>query len=108
MKILIENLTFESIIGILEEERSTPQKVTIDCTIDYPYSIGHFINYAEVAQTIEMTMKDKQFELIETALEVLTSTLKIHFPLIQELSLSIRKPDILQHCNVGVQHTTVF
>lgn len=108
MKILIENLTFETIIGILVEERVAPQNVNIDCTIDYPYSSGHFINYAEVAQTIEMTMKEKEFELIETALEVLTATLKTHFPLIQEISLSIRKPDILQHCNVGVQHTTVF
>jgi dihydroneopterin aldolase len=108
MKILIEDLTFDTIIGILEHERSTPQQVRIDCIIDYPYADAHFINYAEVAQIIETTMNDKQFELIETALEVLTATLKSDFPLIQELSLTIRKPEILPHCNVGVQHTKQF
>jgi len=108
MKILIENLTFESIIGILEHERTTPQKVHIDCTIDYPYTQGNFINYAEVAEIIEMTMHKEQFELIETALEMLSATLKEEFPLINELLLTIRKPTILPNCTVGVQHTTRF
>ena len=108
MKILIENLTFDTIIGILDFERTVPQQIRVDCTIDYPYSSGHFINYAEVAQTIQMTMDHERFELIETALEVLSVTLKNHFPLIRELSLSIRKPDILPHCTVGVEHTTLF
>ncbi len=105
MKILIENLTFETIIGILDHERTSAQQVQIDCTIDYPYSEGNFINYAEVTQLIETTMRDGQFELIETALDVLGTTLKHNFPLIEELTLSIRKPDILPHCTVGVLHT---
>jgi dihydroneopterin aldolase len=108
MKILIENLTFDTIIGILEHERTTAQKVTIDCTIDYPYSHGAFINYAQVAETIETTMHKEQFELIETALEVLSARLKNQFSLIKELSLTIRKPNILPHCSVGVQHATLF
>ena len=105
MKILIENLTFDTIIGILEHERTSAQQVRIDCTIDYPYAEGNFINYAEVTHLIEMTMQDEQFELIETALDVLGTTLKHHFPLIEELTLSIRKPNILPHCSVGVSHT---
>ena len=108
MKILIENLAFETIIGILEYERKTPQKVLIDCSIRYPYSENNFINYAEIVQSIEHTMNAEKFELIETALIVLTSTLKEQFPLIQELSLTIRKPDILANCTVGVEHTTLF
>ena len=108
MKILIENLTFESIIGILEYERTTAQRVHIDCAIDYPYAEGHFINYAEVAELIEMTMHKEQFELIETALEFLSATLKKQFPLIKELSLTIKKPTILPNCSVGVQDSTLF
>lgn len=108
MKILIEDLTFDAIIGILDHERIAPQQVCIDCSIDYPYTNGHYINYAQVVQAIEKTMIDEQFELIETALEVLTSTLKKDFPLIQELSLTIHKPDILSNCTVGVEHKTIF
>ncbi|MBD3798689.1 dihydroneopterin aldolase [Sulfuricurvum sp.] len=108
MTILIENLTFETIIGILDFERRTPQRVEIDCTITYPYSEGSFINYAEVAQLIETTMNHHQFKLIETALDTLGITLKQTFPLIQNLSLTIRKPNILPNCTVGVEQTYLF
>lgn len=108
MKILIENLTFETIIGILEHERLTPQQVRIDCIIDYTYSDGQFINYATVAETIETTMHREKFDLIETALENLAQILKSHFSSIQALSLTIRKPDILPNCTVGVQKNFIF
>jgi 7,8-dihydroneopterin aldolase/epimerase/oxygenase len=103
MRILIESLTFETIIGILEYERTLPQRVQIDCTIDYPYAEGDFINYADVAALIEATLHRERFELIETALETLGVTLKHHFPAMQTLELTLRKPDILPNCTVGVQ-----
>ncbi|MFZ2891230.1 dihydroneopterin aldolase, partial [Sulfuricurvum sp.] len=108
MKILIENLTFETIIGILEHERTNPQRIQIDCIIEYSYSNGKFINYAEVAQRIEHTMNKEHFELIETALETLGTLLKMHFSLIQTMILTIRKPDILPNCTVSVQKNFIF
>ena len=108
MKILIENLTFDTIIGILDYERITPQRVQIDCTIDYSYTSTYFINYAEVVHLIEHTMQTEKFELIETALDELGATLKNKFPLIQTLLLTIRKPDILPNCTVGVQKNFIF
>ena len=108
MKILIENLTFETIIGILDFERTTPQKVQIDCIFEYTYSDNNFINYAEIAQLIENTMHTEHFGLIETALENIGLTLKSHFSGIETLSLTIRKPDILQNCTVGVQKNFIF
>lgn len=108
MKILIENLTFEAIIGILDFERTAPQRVVIDAIIEYSYTQERFINYAEVAQQIESTMKKEQFELVETALEYLSQILKSNFPLIQSLTLTIRKPDILPNCTVGVQKNFIF
>lgn len=108
MRILIENLTFETIIGILEFERTTPQRVVIDAVIDYTYHQEDFINYAEIVERIESTMHKKQFELVETALEYLSQILKSDFPLIQSLTLTIRKPDILPNCTVGVQKNFIF
>ncbi|MCX6073525.1 MAG: dihydroneopterin aldolase [Campylobacterales bacterium] len=108
MKILIEHLTFETIIGILDFERLNPQKVEIDCIIDYIYTKNHFINYADVVAHIETTMQREKFELIETALKVLSLSLKTFFPLITELSLTIRKPNILLNCTVGVQNHFIF
>jgi dihydroneopterin aldolase len=108
MRILIENFTFETIIGILDFERTAPQRVVIDAIIDYSYTQENFINYAEVAQRIESTMKKEQFELVETALESLSQIIKSDFPLIQSLTLTIRKPDILPNCTVGVQKNFIF
>ncbi len=108
MKILIENLTFDSIIGILEYERITPQQVIIDCIIEYNYCENNFINYADVSNTIEKTVQDEKFYLIEEALELVSSTLKNSFPLINELHLTLRKPNILQNCTVGVQNNFIF
>jgi len=108
MKILIEDLTFETILGILEHERTTPQKVRIDCEIDYHYRDGAFINYAEAADLIRTVMDREQFELIEDALDTLSATLKQTFPLISTLILTIHKPDILSNCSVGVQNRYVF
>jgi 7,8-dihydroneopterin aldolase/epimerase/oxygenase len=108
MKILIEDLHFEAILGILPHERLTPQTVRIDCSIEYVYTEEKFINYAEVTNHIEKIMRLKQFRLIEEALESLAASLKNSFPLIDALSLTIRKPDILQNCTVGVQNHFVF
>ena len=108
MKILIENLEFETILGILESERLTPQKISIVCTIEYAYAENEFINYAEVANLIEKTMVKEQFFLIEEALKFLSNSLKNTFPLIRELTLNIRKPNILSNCTVGVEQHTSF
>lgn len=108
MTILIENLTFDTIIGILEGERVTPQKVVIDCTIDYHYAENSFINYADVAILIQQTIQKKQFLLIEDALTFLGSLLKEQFPSINTLTLTLRKPDILNNCTVGVQQQFIF
>jgi 7,8-dihydroneopterin aldolase/epimerase/oxygenase len=108
MKILIENLTFESIIGILDHERTTPQTVQIDCIIDYHYSMNFFINYADVVHLIQTTMDKEKFELIEEALESLSKILKDAFPRIHTLELTIRKPNILPNCTVGVSHCKQF
>ncbi len=108
MRILIENLSFDTIIGILEDERTTEQRVVINCVIDYTYTEKQFINYTHVSDFIEKHMKTQKFELIEEALESLSHFLKQLFPAIEILTLTIYKPNILQNCTVGVQKNFNF
>lgn len=108
MKILIEDLRFDAIIGILPQERLTPQAVSIGCTVEYPYTQNSFIDYAEAIFLIEQTIRGEKFFLIEEALEALSILLKDRFPLIEHLSLTLRKPDILPNCTVGVQKNFNF
>ncbi|MDD5211370.1 MAG: dihydroneopterin aldolase [Sulfuricurvum sp.] len=108
MTILIENLTFDSIIGILEAERVTPQQVIIECIINYNYAQNAFINYAEVSNHIQNSLQKNKFFLIEEALQSLGSSLKKEFSSILTLSLTLRKPNILSNCTVGVQENFIF
>ncbi len=102
MEIHIDALTFDAIIGLLDFEREHTQKVVVTCHITYHYTSESFIDYAKVAQTIEETIKNGKFKLIEEALLSVESKLSKAFPAMETLSLRIHKPDILPHANVGL------
>jgi len=103
MKIFIEQLCFEAILGIAELERLDAQKIIVDAKIKYNYSAKSFINYAQVAEFIQDILQKRKFLLIETALEETTLELKQKFPAITQIKLKISKPHILDNCVVGAK-----
>ena len=107
MKIYIEELRFDTIIGILDFERVTPQAVIIDLTIEYDYS-GEFINYADVAQMIKKRMNEAKYLLLEDAINDLVKKLKQKFPAIKSLTLKITKPSIMPDCRVALEDCALF
>ena len=108
MTIHIEDLTFDVIIGLLDFERETPQRVIINVTAEYEYSNQDFINYADIVLLIEDTLKQKRYTLLEDALLGLKSLIITTYPHIQTLSIKIAKPDILPHTTVALSHTWTF
>lgn len=107
MTIHIENLKFKCIIGILDFERVEPQDVIINLTIEYNYT-DQFIDYTEVVQLIKSSMENDKFQLIEDALDSLSTKLKEKFSLINTLNLKITKPSILPDCTVSVSISQTF
>ncbi len=107
MTIHIEDLKFQSIIGILDFERTKPQDVIINLTIEYNYK-NEFINYAEVSALIKFTMIEKKFLLLEDALIDLASILKKEFFTIEKLYLKITKPSIMPNCKVSLSDNFSF
>jgi len=107
MTIDINDLEFETIIGILDFERTAKQRVRINCSIDYVYD-RQFLDYALVTKHIEKQMIEKEFKLIEEALLSLKESLKQEFPMILTLFLKISKPDILANCEVSLSETFKF
>lgn len=105
MKVYIENLTFDTIIGILDFERNTPQQVIINLSFKYKFDKNSkdFVNYADVATLIEKLMKEKQYPLIEDAIIDIKNNLKEVFN-IKKINLKITKPNILNNCNVSVSN----
>jgi dihydroneopterin aldolase len=102
MRIHIEGLSFDTIIGVLPHERTTPQRVVIDALIDYAYGEGEYLDYAVVCELFETHMRTKRFELLEEALLSLGELLEKHFPSVMFYRLKIAKPDILSHATVAV------
>lgn len=107
MTVHIEDLKFQTIIGILDFERVTPQDVIINLEIEYDYK-DDFINYAEVSALITLTMINSKFLLIEDALSQLSVKLKKEFTKINTLNLKITKPSILPDCTVSVSNFYKF
>ncbi|PLY16360.1 dihydroneopterin aldolase [Sulfurimonas sp. CVO] len=103
MTIHIEDLKFQCIIGILDFERTTPQDVIINLTIEYNYK-NNFINYADVVEIIKKTMIKSEFFLIEDALESLNLKLIKEYKAIKSINLKITKPSILPDCKVSVSN----
>ncbi len=102
-KITISDLRFSTIVGILDEERVTPQEVIADIEIEYLKEAGEFINYAEVAQLVEQMMQTEKFLLLEDALAYIVEKIKCQFPTVLTIKLKLLKPDILDNCRVGVE-----
>jgi len=101
-RIVIEDLSFEAIIGILESERNTSQLVVVNAKIDYEDK-RNYIDYAKVCDMIQEIIINGKFKLIEDAIEVIENELRKIFPQMKRLYLSIKKPEILKNALVGVE-----
>ena len=101
MKIHIEDLRFQCIIGILDHERKNEQDVIVDFECEYEFK-DEYINYAEIVSLIKKTMIISKFKLIEDAILSLKSEILKEFPLIKSSKLKVCKPSILCDCRVSV------
>ena len=100
--IVIEDLSFRAILGLLEKERHQEQLVVVNAKIDY-LDKKEYIDYASVCEIIQNTIKDGEFLLIEDAIDEIENRLKKVFPQMKKLYLSIKKPEILKNALVGVE-----
>ncbi len=103
MKIEISNLTFKCIIGILDFERIKKQKIIINLSFEYEFLKDSFINYAEVSELLEKTMKKQKFLLLEDAIVYLENLLNNSYN-INNLKIKISKPNILKNCVVSLEN----
>jgi len=101
-KIVIEDLTFNAILGLLEKERNQEQIVVVNVKMEYEDK-NNYIDYAKVCDLIQNKIIEKKYKLIEDAIDDIENMLKIEFPQMKSLYLSIKKPEILKNALVGVE-----
>ena len=96
-KIHIEQLDVFTRIGVPEEERANPQKLTVSISL-WPYQqpsdladhIDRAVNYSDVAEETKNFVRDQSVNLIETLAERLAGHLLKNFP-VQKVTIELRK-----------------
>ena len=107
--ILIEGLELMMSIGIHDFEKNKPQRVMVDIELQIdpkskPQSdnINEVISYADIIEKITALSQEKHFALVETfANDVGIACLSMGSQA-QKVTLTVKKPDIIQNANVGV------
>ncbi len=104
LKVNIDDLTFDCIIGILDFERLKKQKVILNISFEYFFKedSSNFIDYSEVVSFVESIMIKEQFQLIENAILFIRKELKSKWDM-KNLKVKISKPDIMKNCIVSVE-----
>ena len=96
-EIHIEQLDVFTRVGVPEEERANPQRLTVSISF-WPYQqtsdladhIEPTVNYSAVAEETKNFVRDQSVSLIETLAERLASHLLKSFP-IQKITIELRK-----------------
>ena len=96
-EIHIEQLDVFTRVGVPEEERANPQRLTVNISF-WPYQqtsdladhIERTVNYSAVADETKNFLRDQSVNLIETLAERLASHLLKSFP-IQKVTIELRK-----------------
>ena len=111
-KIFIEGLEVFSLIGVYDWERVASQRLMVDVTLYTDLSkagqsdnVNDTLNYAEVANCIELAAKTSEFELIEALASAMINAIFAQFS-VAKITLKLSKPDILTNAvNVAVELT---
>jgi dihydroneopterin aldolase len=96
-EIHIEQLEISTCIGVPEEERAAPQRLTVSISF-WPYeqtrdladNIHKTVNYSSVAEETKSFVRDQSVNLIETLADLLATHLLKTFP-IQKVTVELRK-----------------
>jgi 7,8-dihydroneopterin aldolase/epimerase/oxygenase len=96
-EIRIEQLELSTRIGVPEEERTKPQRLTVSISF-WPYqqtrdlddNIHRAVNYSAVAEETKNFVRDQSVNLIETLAHQLAGHLLKTFP-IQKVTVELRK-----------------
>jgi dihydroneopterin aldolase len=108
-RIFLRGLTTDCIIGFIDWERLTRQRVVIDLELPCDCaraarndSVADTIDYKRVAKRVLAWVGDSQFHLVESLAHGLAMLLLAEFPL-QWVRVSINKPGAISHSrDVGV------
>ncbi|NLK65996.1 MAG: dihydroneopterin aldolase [Campylobacteraceae bacterium] len=95
--VLVEELEFSAIIGLLDFERVKEQKVRVSAK----FRAEEFIDYALVCETIKEDFKKEKFLKVEDALSFFENKFKEKYKSLNCFYMKIIKLEILPDAKVG-------
>jgi dihydroneopterin aldolase len=96
---IIKDYEFETIIGLLDFERTTPQRVRINIE----FQSNGFIDYIDMINFIEIIFDTEKFGSVESAVEITSQRLKENFSNLIFLKMEILKIEIVKNALVGAR-----
>ena len=112
-EIFIHNLVVQTIIGVLPHERTNQQPIELDIALKtntalaaQSENLADTLNYAAIAEGLSIYIQSTQFLLIETLADSIVKWLWNFSPMINQVTLELRKPMAVQQAKtVGLRVT---
>lgn len=109
-QIFLNELYFQSLIGVYEYERVGPTQLRADIVLHadlsqaaHSDSLEDTIDYAMVAQKVAQVGANHQFQLLEALGGKIIEAIFDHFP-VQKIELTLSKSNIVENCqSVGIR-----
>jgi dihydroneopterin aldolase len=96
--LLVKDLEVICIIGCVESERSTPQKIALDVELDYDIgdaaqtdNIKLAVDYRDIAQSLSELCQTQKFKLIERLAHECCELVLKQWPQVERVKLNVRK-----------------
>jgi len=102
MKIYINDLEVNCVIGVFEYERIREQKVIVDFECEYSFD-GTFLDYSDIANFIKSDIIESSYYTLEEGIIEIAKKLKIKFSEIEKMKLKISKPMAVKGALVAVE-----
>lgn len=109
--VALKDLHIECIIGVLPEERDTPQTLFVDVEMDLEFEtaaetddVANTIDYAEVAERLTRLAVERKFQLIETFAEEAATALFDSYEPLRRVRLHVKKPAAVPAANHASVH----
>jgi len=104
IRVFVEKLTFECVIGLLAFERERAQEVEVDVFLD----AEEFVDYAFVCEAVKSMCVVGKFEKVEDVLEFFCEFFKKRFATLRRFEMKLTKTGIIANARVGARVVREF
>lgn len=99
ISVFVDNLEFDTIIGLLDFERVNSQKICVSME----FEACEFVDYATVCEITQREFNENKFYKVEDALEYFAIKFKAIYPSLTKFYMKISKIEIVPNAIVGAK-----